>query len=146
MLNYAAAARFAALAARAFARFATIAAFRAGDIVFFGPIADGAFFEAGGAFLAPFAFAPFAALAFLRWAVRIAFAAAESFRLGFAGTGVATGAEGSESPLILAHLALCPSAILRLAAAEIFRFGGAPSDGAAGAVGPPVNSARSSAI
>ena len=73
--------------------------------------------------------------------------AALSFRFAFGGSGVAIGAGDTDSPFNLAHLAFCPRAIRRLAAAEILRFTVVAS-GVAAAVGvvPPDIMARSSAI
>src|SRR5437016_7376123 len=68
--------------------------------------------------------------------------AAESFRLGFAAFD-----EPALTPLILAHLAFCASAIAFLPAALIFRrlrFG--VSDLALDSAGRPLSNARSSAI
>jgi hypothetical protein len=90
VLNYACAARFAALAALAFARFANSVALRAGDIFLFA----GALFAAGFAALtASHRFFVAAMMAFLP--------AAESFRLGL---GAASGTCGSAAFLEAAHL------------------------------------------
>ena len=76
------AATLAALAARAFARFATSAAFRAGDSFLFGKaFFTAAFFACFAAWNAAHRFLVAATIAFLP--------AAESFRLGFGGSGVA---------------------------------------------------------
>jgi hypothetical protein len=80
-----------------------------------------AFFRAGPVyfFAASFAFAALAARAFFRFAASFAFAAAESFRFAL-GTSAGAGAAGSDSPLILAHLAFCARAIFRRTAALNF--------------------------
>src|SRR5450755_4230496 len=103
---------------------------------------------AGVAFFgADCAFAALAARAFFRFATTTAFAAAESFRFAF-GTSAAIGAAGSDSPLILAHLAFCARAIFRRAAALTFlRLPGVASGVETSVVwvGPPESMARSSA-
>src|ERR1017187_2325494 len=72
--------------------------------------------------------------------------AALSFRLGFGATAVA-GADGSDSPLMLAHRRCCASRILRRAAAENFlRLLVGASGAEAVSPGPPGSMARSSAI
>src|ERR1019366_4889112 len=72
--------------------------------------------------------------------------AALSFRLGFGASGVA-GADGSDSPLMLAHRRCCASRILRRAAAENFLGFLVDASGAAAvSAGPPDSMARSSAI
>lgn len=76
----------------------------------------------------------------------VALPALLSFRLGFGCTGVATGAGGSASPLILAHLAFCPRAIFRIPAAEILCFLGVVSGVGTVSAEPPDSMARSSAI
>ena len=135
--RYAPTVAFAALAARAFARFATSAAFRAGDSFFLAI----AFFSAG--FFACFAAWNAAHLFFV--ASEIAFLpAALILRFGFAVT-VLDG--DSASPLDSAHRFRWAAPIRFRAAALIFRclpFG--PSGVAAVAVGPPWSMARSSAI
>jgi hypothetical protein len=95
--------------------------------------------------LAFFATAFFAAHRFFKAATMFALPAALSVRFGSGGANVA-GADGSDSPRIFAHLVFCPRAILRLAAAEIFRFGVAPPGVGAGSALPPDSTARSSAI
>jgi hypothetical protein len=75
LLNYALAARFAALAARAFAKFASNAAFRAGDNFFF----------AGGVFVAGFSVLWTAAHRFFVAATIAARPALLSFRLALGG-------------------------------------------------------------
>ena len=106
-----------------------------------------AFFRAGAAFLAAaFAFAALPALAFLRFATSLAFAAAESFRLGFSGSEAA-GADSPDSPRTFAHRRCWASRIRRIAEAENFRRlrPGASGVAAVSAV-PPGSMARSSAI
>src|SRR5260370_12422680 len=107
----------AALAARAFARFATSAAFRAGDSFFFAT----AFFAAAFFCTAGFGFAVaafFSAHRFFNAATMFALPDLLSFRfLGFGASGVA-GAGGSDSPRILAHRSCWASFILLRAAAE----------------------------
>jgi hypothetical protein len=78
----------------------------------------------------------FAAQRFFKAATIAALPAALSFRLGFDTSG---GAETDrfDSPLILAHLAFCPSAIRRRAAAETLRFRGTASALTAVLAGPP---------
>jgi hypothetical protein len=132
------AATLAALAARAFARFATSAAFRAGDSFLFGK----AFFTA--AFFAFFA-AWNAAQRFLV-ASEIAFLpAALILRFGFA----VTGDDGdSVWPLDSAHRFRCASPMRFLAAALMFRRLGFVGSGVAEAdcAGPAESMERSSAI
>ena len=102
------------------------------------------FFRAGAAFLvlADSAFTALAARAFLRFAASFALAAAESVRLGFAGSGVVV----SDCPLTAAHRFRCASAIARLPAALVLRrFRGAVSALAA-VPAWPLSMARSSAI
>ena len=133
VLNYAWAARFAALAARAFARFATSAAFRAGDIFLFA----GALLAAGFAALT-------ASQRFFVAATIAALPARLSFRFFL---GAASCADGSVVFFDAAHLFRCASAIAFLPAALIFRrLGVAGSAVAAGSVGPPVSQPQSSAI
>jgi hypothetical protein len=60
--------------------------------------------------------------------------------------GALAGAKDLDSPLILAHLALCASAILRRAAAENFRRLGEVISSVVVLAGPPFSMARSSAI
>ena len=145
--NYAApVVALAALAARAFARFATSAAFRAGDNFRFGAALFAAVFFCAAGFV--FAAAPWTAAHLFFVASEIAFLPATLIlRFGFA-TSVVAGASGSDSPFSFAHLAFCPRAIRLLAAAEILRFLVRGSGVAAGVglVGPPSNMARSSAI
>ena len=133
------AATLAALAARAFARFATSAAFRAGDSFLFGK----AFFTA--AFFACFAAWNAAHLLFV--ASEIAFLpAALILRFGFA---VAVLDGDSASPLDAAHRFRWASPMRFLAAAPIFRRLPLVGSGlaAVGWVAPPESmAARSSAI
>jgi len=131
------AATLAALAARAFARFATSAAFRAGDSFLFGK----AFFTA--AFFACFAAWNAAHLLFV--ASEIAFLpAALILRFGFA---VAVLDGDSASPLDAAHRFRWASPMRFLAAALMFRRLGFVGSGvAAASVGVPVSIWRSSAI
>lgn len=90
-----------------------------------------------------FAFAAFAALAFLRFATSFAFAAAESFRLGFAGSGVAV----SEAPRTFAQRSRCASLIrFRAAAENTRRFRPGACSAAAFSPEPPDSMARSSVI
>ena len=125
--------RFAALAARAFARFATSAAFRAGDIFLFA----GALLAAGFAALT-------ASQRFFVAATIAALPARLSFRFFL---GAASCADGSVVFFDAAHLFRCASAIAFLPAALIFRrLGVAGSAVAAGSVGPPVSQPRSSTI
>jgi len=125
----------AALAVRAFARFSTSAALRAEDNL------GAAFFATAGAIF--FAAAFFSRHRFFKAATIAALPALLSLRFG---SGVA-GAGGSDSPLILAHLAFCAIAILRRDAAEnFFRFLTGASGVAAFSAGPPGSMARSSAI
>src|ERR1017187_5674222 len=132
----------AALAARAFARFATSAAFRAGDNFFFAT----ALFAV--AFLATtgFVFALWNAAHRFLVASEMAFRpAALILRFGFAVT-VLDGS--SASPFDAAHLLRWASAIAFLPAALILRrlgFVGSGVDGV-GLVEPPSNMARSSVI
>jgi hypothetical protein len=89
-------------------------------------------------------FAALAALAFAKFATRAAFRALLIFRLGFDGT---SGSDGSDSPLIFAHLAFCAAAIFRLEAVENFLRLPVDTSGVAAASGePPGKSVRSSAI
>ena len=136
---------FAAFAARAFARFATSAAFRAGDsFAFATAFCAVAFFATGFVFAA----AAWTAAHLFFVASEIAFLPSLlSFRLGFGGSIVA-GAGGSDAPFNLAHLACCPRAIRRLAAAEILRLPVGASGVAVGVdlVPPPSSMVRSSAI
>jgi hypothetical protein len=151
LLNYAAA-RFTARASRAFFRLDSIAAFRAGDIFFLAGAVFGteavfltaAFFGNGVAFFTSSAFAALAALALVRFAISFAFAAAESLRFGFVGSGATTGAGCSDSPRILAHRRCWASFIRFLAAAEnCLRL---PVDASGVAATSPDKSERSSAI
>jgi hypothetical protein len=105
-LDYAAA-LFAARAARAFARFATNAAFRAGDS-----------FVLGGAFFADLADSWIAAHRFFVAATIAARPALLSFRLGL---GAASGADSSVAFLDSAQRFPCASAMRFRAAALIFR-------------------------
>lgn len=69
-----------------------------------------------------------------------------SLRFGFAGSDL-VGADGLDSPLILAHLAFCAKAIFRLEAAEnFFRFPVGASGVAVALAGLPDRMARSSLI
>ena len=126
------------------AAFLTGALFAAFAGVLFAAFFAAAFFLAGAAFFAAaFAFATFAALAFLRFATSFAFAAAESFRFGFGGSGVGA----STWVLDAAHLFRCASAIRARAAALIFRrLRVAGSGVTADSVGPPGSRAFSSTI
>ena len=102
-----------------------------------------ALFRFGDAFLAgACAFAALAALAFLRFATSFVFAAAESLRLGFVGSGVAA----ADSLLDAAHLFRCASAIAFLPAALNFRRFRFVVALAADSTGPAGSIARSSAI
>jgi hypothetical protein len=100
--------------------------------------ADAVFFVA-----ADFAFAALAALAFFRFAASVAFAAADSFRLGL-GAGACAG--GSASPLILAHRSRWASLIRFMAAALNLRLVGFAGAWSASVSEVPVSIARSSAI
>jgi hypothetical protein len=148
-LNYAAAARFVALAARAFARFATSAAFLAGDILFIAAFAGGAL---TAAFLttAFFASAFFSAHLFFRAATMLALPAALSLCLALAGAGAVTGAGASVSPRTFAHRRCWASFMRRIASGENFRrfLSGAGSvvPTAAVSVAPLASSVRRSAI
>ena len=128
---------FAALAARAFARFATSAAFRAGDSFFFAI----AFFSAG--FFACFA-AWNASHLFFVAATIAALPAALILRFGF---GVSFSDGDSDWPFDSAHRFRWASLMRFRAAALIFRRVPIGASGVtAGSVGAPVNRARSSAI
>jgi len=143
LLDYAAAARFAALAARAFARFATRAALRAGDIFFFAAFTEGAF---TAAFLTTtfFAAAFFAAHRFFKAATMFALPALLSFRLAL---GAGAGVDGAATLFDSAHRFRCASAIALLPAALIFRrLGVVASEVAAVSAEPPGSIARSSAM
>src|ERR1019366_2147550 len=132
------AATLAALAARAFARFATSASFRAGDSFLFGK----AFFTA--AFFACFAAWNAAHLLFV--ASEIAFLpAALILRFGFA---VAVLDGDSASPLDAAHRFRCASPMRFLAAALMFRRLGFVGSGVAEAdcAGPAESMERRAAI
>lgn len=72
--------------------------------------------------------------------------AALIFRLGFAGSGLAADSGFLDSPFIVAHLFLWPSAIRRRAAALTLRFRVGASGVAVPSVLPPANMARSSPI
>jgi hypothetical protein len=97
-------------------------------------------------FFAPTGFSAFfAAHRFFKAATIAALPLALSLRFGFVAPGVA--GAGSDSPFNFAHLAFCPRAILRLAAAEmILRFLAGASGLVAATPGPPGSIARSSAI
>ena len=98
LLFYAVAARFAALAALAFARLATSAAFRAADIFLFA----GAVFGSEAAF--------FDSAHLFRCASAIAFLpAALILRFALGSFGVSAGAGASDSPRTFAHLRFCAS-------------------------------------
>jgi hypothetical protein len=127
-----AAALFAARAARAFARFATSAAFRAGDSFFF-----------GAALCADFADLWIAAHRFFVAATIAARPALLSFRLGL---GAASGADGSVAVFDSAHRFRCASPMRFLAAALILTRLRAGSAVVAVSVGPPASNACSSAI
>jgi hypothetical protein len=106
-----------------------------------------AFFPAGAVFFAvadvPAFFA--AAWRFFRAATILARPSALNFRFGFFVS--AAGADGSDSPRVLDHLARCANAIFLRAAALNFRFGGAVSDVAVvDSAELPDSIARSSAI
>jgi hypothetical protein len=132
------------LAARAFARFATSAAFRAGDSFLFATAFFAATFFCAAGFV--FAAAAWTAAHLFFVASEIAFLpAALSFRFGFDGS-IAAGADGSDSPFSFAHLAFCPRAIRRLAAAEILRFSAGAFGVASAPAEPPFSMERSSAI
>jgi hypothetical protein len=87
----------------------------------------------------------FAAHRFFKAATMFALPALLRFRFAFGASCVA-GVGGSDSPLILAHLAFCPSAIRRRAAAETLRFPVGAFGVVAVSAGPPASIARSSAI
>src|ERR1035437_4272434 len=88
----------------------------------------------------------FAAHRFFKAATIAALPALLSLRLGFAASGVA-GVGGADSPRIFAHRRCWASFIRFRAAAENFlRLPVSASGMAAGSVGPPVSTARSSAI
>ena len=132
-VNYAVA-RFTARAARAFARFASNAAFRAGDSFLFA----GAVFDAG------FSAWWIAAQRFFVAATIAALPALLSLRLGL---GAANGAGGSVAFWDSAHRFRWASPMRFRAAALIFRrLRVAGSGGAAVSAGPLDSSARSSAI
>jgi hypothetical protein len=137
---------FAALAARAFARFATSAAFPAGDS--FRLATDflaAAFLATAGA-----AFPASARTRSQRALIAPTIAALPallSFRFGFDASDL-TSAGGSDSPRILAHRRCWASFIRRRAAAENFLRWLVGGPGVVAAVGlvPPDSMARSSAI
>src|SRR5438046_1133711 len=104
------AAALAALACRAFARFATSAAFLAGDSFFFATAFFAMAFFATGTVLTAAAF--FAAHLFFKAATIAALPAALSLRFGIEGSGVAACDGDSVVPLIAAHRFCCPRAIL----------------------------------
>ncbi len=137
----------AALAARAFARFATSAAFRAGDSFLFATaVLAAVFFWVAGFDLAAAAF--FSAHRFFNAATMFALPALLSFRFAFGASGIA-GAGDSDSPRILAHRSCWASFMRRRAAAENSRrliVGASGVAAGVGLAGPPFNMARSSAI
>ncbi|MDR3703280.1 MAG: hypothetical protein P4L56_26775 [Candidatus Sulfopaludibacter sp.] len=103
-----------------------------------------AFFLAAG--LVFFAAAFFAAHLLFKAATMFALPSSLSRRLAFGGCGAAGAGFDSDSPRILAHLACCPRAIRRLAAADTLRLRAGSPGAELVSAGPPDRVARSSAI